>query len=76
MEFPINRTKFTNKFVLTNSNTFQRHTKNEKVKHDLRVTSSNPRVTSSNLRVKTLKARFARLKAQVGKLKPRVTCES
>ena len=57
-----------------------------KVKHELRVkssnpqvttsntqvTSSNPRVTSSNPRVRRLKARVARLKARVGTLKARV----
>ena len=43
-----------------------------KVKHELRVTSSNPRVTSSNSRVRRIKARVARLKARVGRLKARV----
>ena len=62
--------------MLTNSNTFQRHTKYVKVKHELRVKSSNPRVTSSNPHVKTLKARVAILKAHVGRLKPQVTYES
>ena len=43
-----------------------------KVKHELRVTSSNPRVTSSNSRVRRIKAWVARLKARVGRLKARV----
>ena len=57
-----------------------------KVKHELRVTSSNsrvtssnsrvmssnPRVASSNSRVRRLKARVARLKARVEAIKPRV----
>ena len=43
-----------------------------KVKHELRVTSSNPRVASSNSIVRTLKAPVARLKARVGRLKARV----
>ena len=33
------------------------------VKHELRVTSSNPRVESSKSRVRRLKSRFASLKA-------------
>ena len=43
-----------------------------KVKHELRVTSSNPRVASSNSIVRTLKAPVARLKARVGRLKSQV----
>ena len=50
-----------------------------KVKHELRVTSSNPRVTSSNprvissnLRVKILKARVRKSKARIETIKPRV----
>ena len=42
-----------------------------KVKHKLRVTSSNPRVTGSNPRVRRLKARVARLKAPVRRLNAR-----
>ena len=56
-----------------------REGKRGKVKHELRVTSSNPRgtssnplVTSSNPRVGRLKTRVARLKARVGRLKARV----
>ena len=50
-----------------------------KVKHELRVTcsnpqvtNSNPRVTSSNPRVKRLKERVARLKARVEAIRLRV----
>ena len=43
-----------------------------KVKHELRVTSSNPRVISSNLRVKILKARVRKSKARIETIKPRV----
>ena len=47
-----------NKFEVTNK-------KSGKVKHELRVTSSNPRV-------RRLKARVARLKARIEAIKPRV----
>ena len=44
-----------------------------KVKHELRVTSSNSRVTSSNSRVTSSNSRVRRLKARVARLKARVT---
>ena len=40
-----------------------------KVKHELRVTSSNTRVRRLKARVGRLKAQVARLKARVGRLK-------
>ena len=40
-----------------------------KVKHELRVRSSDIRVASSNPRVRRLKARVARLKTRGGRLK-------
>ena len=43
-----------------------------KVKHELRVTSSNPRVASSNPRVTSSHPRVRRLKARVARLKTRV----
>ena len=55
------------------------HVLRGKVKHELRVASSNPRVTSSNLRVTSSNSwvtssnpRVRRLKARVARLKARV----
>ena len=64
---------FCQDILIIKNGVVQTSSKSEKVKHELRVTSSNPRVTSSNPRVASSNPRVTSSNPRVTSSNPRVS---